>query len=250
MDFPDELFGQDSHLPGPLPEDVLACCDMCGGKHLTMDCQLLLEAPRVCDSITSRARVTLPSMLGLRLHLDSTVSVTSTTQLQSGTLFGPMVAPRIDSIANHQFPLKVFGTSDGSDQFLDTSDEDQCNWMCLVSPSSEPHLQNLVCLQMGQDIYYLVRRAVPAGSELRVWYSPFYAQKLRHTLAVGVPGQPPPDVTEVVLIRERSPGHPAEAAPALPANTERQGPAAAAGPSRDCPLCEQIPAGEVASPLI
>ena len=35
---------------------------------------------------------------------------------------------------------------------------------------------------MGDDIYFVVRRAVSAGEPLHVWYAPFYAAKLRHTL--------------------------------------------------------------------
>ena len=55
---------------------------------------------------------------------------------------------------------------------------------------------------MGDDIYFVVRRAVPAGTPLHVWYAPFYAAKLRHTLTSDLLAPPDSDVTEVVLIRE------------------------------------------------
>ena len=46
---------------------------------------------------------------------------------------------------------QVFGRDGAADRYLDTSDENQCNWMCLVSPSSESQLQNLACLQVSQS---------------------------------------------------------------------------------------------------
>ena len=57
--------------------------------------------------MTSRARVSLPSVLALRCHLDSSATVLCAAGLAAGTLFGPMVAPRTDHITNHQFPIRV-----------------------------------------------------------------------------------------------------------------------------------------------
>ena len=53
--------------------------------------------------------MTLPSVLALRCHLDSSVTVMSAADLAAGTLFGPMVAPHTEHISNHQFPVKVRG---------------------------------------------------------------------------------------------------------------------------------------------
>ncbi|XP_043225593.1 zinc finger protein 672-like [Amphibalanus amphitrite] len=230
MDFADGI--PDIFIPG-LSEDVLLCCDMCGEKHFAKECKFLIDAPRIVDGLTSRARVTLPSVLALRHHLDSSVTVVSTAELGVGTLFGPMVAPRTDHITNHQFPIKVFGGDGAADRYLDTRDEEQCNWMCLVTPSSEPHLQNLACIQIGDDIFYVVRRAVSAGTPLHVWYAPFYAAKLRHSLTSDLLAPADSDVTEVVLIREAE----------TPPEKDAEKPSGTPGPAAElcCPLCPRRP---------
>ena len=66
-----------------------------------------LRVPQIRDGVTSRARVTLPSVLTLRSHLDSGVTVVTNVELRAGTLFGPMVAPHSERITDHRFPLKV-----------------------------------------------------------------------------------------------------------------------------------------------
>ena len=43
----------------------------------------------------------------------------------------------------------MFGSDGEVDRYLDTRDEDKCNWMCLVPPSSESQLQNLACIQVS-----------------------------------------------------------------------------------------------------
>lgn len=61
---------------------------------------------------------------------------------------------------------------------------------------------------MGLDIYFVVRCPVPAGAQLHVWYSPFYAQKLRHTLTLDPTVAPLAGAPEVVLIRPPPEGEP------------------------------------------
>ncbi|KAJ9582556.1 hypothetical protein L9F63_003114, partial [Diploptera punctata] len=72
----------------------------------------------------------------------------------------------------------IFGKTEESSYFLDTSDEEACNWMCLIAPATNCKEQNLICYQMGQDIYYTVMKDILPGEQLRVWYAPYYAVKM------------------------------------------------------------------------
>ena len=45
-----------------------------------------------------------------------------------------------------------------SAMLLDTSDEFECNWLCLVRPADTEEQQNCMSIQMGADIYYIALR--------------------------------------------------------------------------------------------
>jgi len=61
---------------------------------------------------------------------------------------------------------------------LDATDEDECNWLCLVGVARCSSEQNCMAIQMGLDIFYMTTREVPVGEELLVWYAPHYAKKV------------------------------------------------------------------------
>ena len=67
---------------------------------------------------------------------------------------------------------------------LDTSEEQECNWMCLVPTAQDADTQNCMAFQLGTDIYFSTLKEVPVLGQLRVWYAPHYAKKL------GKPAQP------------------------------------------------------------
>ncbi len=67
---------------------------------------------------------------------------------------------------------------DGMSVSLDTSDENVCNWLCLVPTADTSDSQNLMAVQMGVDLFYMTTRQVLPGEPLRVWYAPHYAKKL------------------------------------------------------------------------
>ena len=74
---------------------------------------------------------------------------------------------------SHQIFIK-----DGSSVSLDATDEDECNWMCLVGVARCSSDQNCMAVQIGVDIFYLATREIPRGEELLVWYAPHYAKKV------------------------------------------------------------------------
>lgn len=61
---------------------------------------------------------------------------------------------------------------------LDTTEESECNWMCLVQAATESYQQNLMAYQLGTSIFYSTTRNIDPGTELRVWYAPQYAKRL------------------------------------------------------------------------
>jgi len=61
---------------------------------------------------------------------------------------------------------------------LDTRNEADCNWLCLVPTARSTSEQNCMVIQIGTDIHYLTTRAIQGGEELAVWYAPSYARKM------------------------------------------------------------------------
>lgn len=81
------------------------------------------------------------------------------------------------SLCNLQISVQVIG-SDGSTVCLDTTDENDCNWMCLVRTAAFSQEQNCMAYQLGSNIFYNTIRDIEQGEELRVWYAPHFARKL------------------------------------------------------------------------
>ena len=53
-------------------------------------------------------------------------------------------------------------------EYIDSHDEDQCNWMMFVRPAANPAEQNLVAYQHGGDIYFTVIKNIEPRQELKV----------------------------------------------------------------------------------
>ena len=65
---------------------------------------------------------------------------------------------------------------DGTSVLLDTSNENQCNWLCLIRAATTE--ANLIAVQLGTDIFYIAKQQIEPEEELTVWYAPHYARKL------------------------------------------------------------------------
>ncbi|XP_008555896.1 PR domain zinc finger protein 15-like [Microplitis demolitor] len=161
-------------------------CNICGDSHSTHECYFLLNLNYIKDTETiSRARQTLPKDLEITRMADGTTSIIAKCDYQRGTTFGPFESKRnwaMNPATN--FPIKVFGESVNDTYYLEYSDEDISNWMCFVLPATNAREQNLICYQMKQDIFYTAMRTITAGEELRVWYAPYYAQKMKMPLYI------------------------------------------------------------------
>ncbi|KAH0549382.1 PR domain zinc finger protein 15-like [Cotesia glomerata] len=168
-------------------------CNICGDLHKTHECYFLTNFQYIRDSkTTTRARQTLPKDLEITRMADGTTSVIAKRSYQRGMTFGPFEAKRnwaMNPAIN--FAIKIFEESINDTYYLDYSDEDTSNWMCFIPPATNAKEQNLICYQSNQEIYYTVMREIPVGEELRVWYAPYYAQKMKIPLHVNNRALPP-----------------------------------------------------------
>ncbi|KAG7174943.1 Zinc finger protein 26-like 10 [Homarus americanus] len=97
------------------------------------------------------------------------------------TRLGPLIAPHVPHLhPDASFPLKICHAG-GSHTYLDLSRKWLCNWLSLIPPGSSSY-KNLLACQVEDLIYYIAAEEIEAGSELRVWYAPFYQQKVKEEL--------------------------------------------------------------------
>ncbi|XP_015600835.1 zinc finger protein 33A isoform X2 [Cephus cinctus] len=159
-------------------------CNICGQSHDTHDCPFLLDLHYVTDMpVLSRARQTLPKDLEITRMADGSTTVITNVDLPRGTTFGPLCAKRnwtMNPLTN--FPIRVFGNIAAETYHLDCSNENNSNWMRFIVPASNAKEQNLICYQVKQDIFYTAMCMIPNGEELRVWYAPYYALKMKMPL--------------------------------------------------------------------
>lgn len=103
---------------------------------------------KVSDSkVPSRAKLTLPKILQLQILANGSYSVIATAGLHAGTQFGPVEAEKLSTLEpSITFPLKLF--SNHEDYYLNTSDENTCNWLMFVSQAEYQEEQNLICYQV------------------------------------------------------------------------------------------------------
>ncbi|XP_069492133.1 PR domain zinc finger protein 15 isoform X2 [Ambystoma mexicanum] len=159
-------------------ESMFIWCDDCGQYH-DSECPELGPVITVQDSfVQTRARSSLPSNLEIKFLDDGIEGVFAVTQLIKRTQFGPFESKRVSKLEMEvPFPLKVF-KKDGVVVSLDTTNEEDCNWMMMVRSATDFKHQNLTAFQHNEDIYFTTSRDIPPGTELRVWYAAFYAKKM------------------------------------------------------------------------
>ncbi|XP_062869795.1 PR domain zinc finger protein 15 [Trichomycterus rosablanca] len=159
-------------------QDDYIWCEECAQYH-NSECPELGPVVTVRDSfVLSRARSSLPSSLEIRVVRGKTEGVFVLQKLVKRTRFGPFEAKHVQQLsADTPFPLKIFH-GDGTVVCLDTSNEDDCNWMMLVRPATDHKHQNLTAYQQDDELYFNTSQDVLPGAELRVWYGAFYAKKM------------------------------------------------------------------------
>ncbi|XP_060069913.1 uncharacterized protein LOC132549945 [Ylistrum balloti] len=83
----------------------------------------------------------------------------------------------VNTAAEQEYELKVF-KEDGYVDTLDFTDEDKCNWMMFIRPAKTASEQNLVAYQFQDYVFYVSTKPIPSNTELKVWYSADYAEKM------------------------------------------------------------------------
>ncbi|XP_022103212.1 LOW QUALITY PROTEIN: PR domain zinc finger protein 15-like [Acanthaster planci] len=162
--------------------ELLWCidCEKCHGP----ECPLQQGSAPILISDTptiSRAVASLPGILDLRT-ISGTRQVIANDSIARKTVFGPLEALETSCDGQDEgFVLKVF-KKDGAVVKLDTSDEQRCNWMTLVTAATTTANQNLIVYPFQGALYFTVIKDIRTGEVLRVWYAPNYAAKLGQPL--------------------------------------------------------------------
>lgn len=123
---------------------------------------------------------------------DGGTCVITSQKFAKGTRFGPLQAPfSCFPIKGTKFPVIIFPTQHFKEEiadiqplfnarntYLDTTDENRCNWMIHVNTAKYSNEQNLICYQENYEIYYAAIQDIELGDILKVWYSPMYASTI------------------------------------------------------------------------
>lgn len=134
-----------------------------------------------------RARQTLPSEFAIIDEDTGGTNVMCVKDIKAKTRFGPLMAPIISSsplqsdnnVVNNQnlTELEII-SKEGLRTKLDLTNENQCNWLCLIGLATSKHEQNCMMYQLANDIYYTTMRDLRPGEQLKAWYAAGYARKL------------------------------------------------------------------------
>ena len=66
--------------------------------------------------------------------------------------------------------------------FMESSDENRCNWMMFVRPADNYSEQNMVVYQHGGDLFFSTTKNIEAKSELKVCMRISYCLLCEHFL--------------------------------------------------------------------
>lgn len=154
-------------------------CKECQISH-GFECPKLGPIVTVEDSkVQTRAVATLPS--GLRIEsIDGSRQVVAAQPIAIRTLFGPLEGEMVCADSENSFTKYKIFADKKVQHCLDLTDEDKCNWMSLVTMSSDPERQNLASFQRKGQIFFLATRYIKQQEVLCVWYLPSYEAKLNN----------------------------------------------------------------------
>lgn len=170
-----ELLQQDQSnqlLTQQTNEMVLQPDDMLHQQHQQQQEQPSEVGPAVESSVGPDGDITKPGQESATV--DQTQPNDSTDKPEGSTEEPPKPVNRA---AEQEYELKIF-KEDGYVDTLDFTDEDKCNWMMFIRPAKTASEQNLVAYQFKDYIFYVSTKPIPSNTELKVWYSADYAEKM------------------------------------------------------------------------
>lgn len=142
---------------------------------------------RACEKVCkNRAQASLPRNLTLKPSLiqpDHAQGVWSVDYIPRGTRFGPLNGelttnePTRRNNNNRIGIWKIFQDNEVC-QYMDVSDTSRSNWMHYVNFSYSSGQQNLIACQIDYNIYFYTIKPIPPNTEILVWYSREYAERL------------------------------------------------------------------------
>lgn len=140
------------------------------------------------EAHSNRAQATLPRNLTLKKSctMPKELGVWSIDYIPRGTRFGPLVGDIVP--AEHcTFNIKDLRKTwkvnkHGVHQCVDVSRESHSNWMRYVNFAFSSQQQNLIACQIGEDIYFYTIKTVPPNTELLVWFSEDYGERIHRSM--------------------------------------------------------------------
>eukprot|EP00094_Tigriopus_californicus_P011243 TCALIF_10850-PA protein Name:"Similar to prdm10 PR domain zinc finger protein 10 (Xenopus tropicalis)" AED:0.11 eAED:0.11 QI:0/0.66/0.6/1/0.88/0.9/10/128/1672 len=147
--------------------------------------------------ILSRAKASLPlSHLSMRTikddQQDGKVGIFAKKKIPKSCKFGPLEGKRLKAKAENGDFLYSIQHGDGQITIVDTSNEDQSNWMGLVRHADHEEEQNLALLEENEELYFITTKKIGPRQELKVWYSAEYANARNLPLLKSSQGKPNP----------------------------------------------------------
>ncbi|KAK0055437.1 PR domain zinc finger protein 10 [Biomphalaria pfeifferi] len=152
-----------------------------------------------------KAYLSLPKILAIKraksfdiCSLEARKGVFAKKTIKIRTLFGPL-----EAVVTQTKPRLSYGALEfeihrqtGERLYLDTSDKYKCNWMIFVRPASKFSQQNLAAFENNGQIFFVTCKNIPAGTELRVWYSAAYAKSMGKSCLM-------PDLLDIVNVEKK-----------------------------------------------
>uniref|UniRef100_A0A2C9K7P3 PR domain zinc finger protein 10 n=1 Tax=Biomphalaria glabrata TaxID=6526 RepID=A0A2C9K7P3_BIOGL len=152
-----------------------------------------------------KAYLSLPKILAIKraksfdiCSLEARKGVFAKKTIKIRTLFGPL-----EAVVTQTKPRLSYGALEfeihrqtGERLYLDTSDKYKCNWMIFVRPACKFSQQNLAAFENNGQIFFVTCKNIPAGTELRVWYSAAYAKSMGKSCLM-------PDLLDIVNVEKK-----------------------------------------------
>uniref|UniRef100_A0A914WU57 PR domain zinc finger protein 1 n=1 Tax=Plectus sambesii TaxID=2011161 RepID=A0A914WU57_9BILA len=148
----------------------------------------------VDKTIDNMAVASLPRNLFLRPsgEIPKMIGVWSKDFIPRGVRFGPLsgvstkvIESELSTAEEDEEPVrgehiwKIF-RADRVTRVIDANDERSSNWMRFVNPACSKDSQNLVACQIDSDVYFYSVKPIEPNTELLVWYSRDYAQRINY----------------------------------------------------------------------
>uniref|UniRef100_H3BCG1 PR domain zinc finger protein 1 n=1 Tax=Latimeria chalumnae TaxID=7897 RepID=H3BCG1_LATCH len=136
---------------------------------------------------TLRAKASIPRNLTFKYdscNEEDVVGVLSREYIPQGTRFGPVVGDiytkdNVPKNTNRKYFWRIHAAG-RLHRFIDAYDTQKSNWMRYVNPAHSLQEQNLVACQNGMDIYFYTVKPIPSSTELLVWYSREFLERLSY----------------------------------------------------------------------